>query len=94
MRSTEVRSEEGANAGPVGARRVVERAVAAGEVVAKGQLGMSRVRVAEDEGVAREGKFARAEGADDPAAGLGTGAHEDNSAGYVVAAVYHAAGGH
>ena len=43
----EMRREEGANAGPIGAGRGVERAVAADEVVAEGQLGQLGVRVAE-----------------------------------------------
>ena len=53
---SEVRHEEGANAGPVGVGRGVERALAADEIVA--QLSMSRVGVAGDGGVAGNGKLA------------------------------------
>ena len=60
-----VRGEEGAHAIPVRAGRGVLRAMPAGEIVAEGQLGMSRVPVADDRGAARDDQLARAQGAED-----------------------------
>ena len=77
----EMRREEGANAGPIGVGRGVERAVAADEVVAEGELGMPRDRIADDENVAGDDKIARAEGTDNPPAGFRAGAHEDAGVG-------------
>ena len=89
-----MRREEGANAGPIGAERGIERAVAADEVVAEGQLGIPRGLVADDEVVAGGDELARAEGADNLPAGFRAGAHEDAGVGYVVATGHLAPGNH
>ena len=55
---------------------------------------MPRVRVADDRGVARGDRLVRAEGADDPAPGLGAGAHEVAEVRHVEAAGHLAVGDH